>query len=205
VKVGALSAPVAALAEGVIKAMFLTKLKSATVVLAVVAVLGLGASRVAYRAGAEEGPNAARSILVGFSQADAGKQSSSKEDEALKNTLLALEKQNFEACVKQDLDAYRKCYTEDLVAFSMDNRYTLEDCLRGVRATRIGADYKISDVELIRLSDKAAILSYKGEWKVYNNDGKLLVNRNRRVSEGYVQRGGGWVIAFAQNMAIGKE
>jgi RNA polymerase sigma factor (sigma-70 family) len=206
VKVGALSARVAALTEGVIKAMFLTKLKNATVVLAVVAVLGLGASRVAYRARAEQDPNAAQSLLLAsFPPADAQQGPLSKEDESLKNTLLALEKQVFEAMVEQDLDTYRKCYADEFVGFSMEHRYTLADHLRGLRSARIGTDYKISDVELIRLSDKAAILSYKGEWKVYNNDGNLLVNRDRRVSEGYVQRGGGWVIAFAQDMAIGKE
>jgi hypothetical protein len=107
--------------------------------------------------------------------------------------------------VKQDLDTYRKSYADEFVGFSMENRYTLADHLRGLQSGRIGTDYKITDVELIRLSDKAAILSYKGEWKVYTNDGKLVVNRNRRVSEGYVQRGGGWVIAFAQDMAIGEE
>ncbi|HLJ92216.1 MAG TPA: sigma-70 family RNA polymerase sigma factor [Gemmataceae bacterium] len=206
VKAGALTAPVAALTEGVIKAMFLTKLLRATVVLAVVAVLGLGASRLTYRAWAEEDPNADRSILLGlFLPAEARKGSLSKEDEALKNTLLALEKQVFEACVKQDLDAYRKCYADEFVGFSMHHRYTMADHLRGLRSVRFGTDYKISDVELIRLSDQAAILSYMGEWKVYDNDGNLLVNRNRRVSEGYVHRGGGWVIAFAQDMEIGKE
>src|SRR5262249_27008310 len=163
-------------------------------------------SRLAYRARAQEDPNADRSGLPGlFLPADARKGPPSKEDESLKNTLLALEKQVFEACVKQDLDAYRKCYADEFVGFSMQHRYTLADHLRGLRSVRFGADYKISDVELIRLGDKAAILSYKGEWTVYDNDGNLLVNRNRRVSEGYVQRGGGWVIAFAQDMEIGKE
>jgi hypothetical protein len=206
VKHGALSAHVAALAEGVIKAMFLTKLKSVTVVLAVVAVLGLGGSRLAYRAWAEEDPNADRSNLLGLSLlAHARKGSLSKEDESLKNALLDLEKQVFEACVKQDLDAYQKCYADEFVGFSMQHRYILADHLLGLRSVRFGTDYKISDVELIRLSDKAAILSYKGEWEVYDNEGNLIVKRNRRVSEGYVQRGGGWVIAFAQDAEIGKE
>jgi hypothetical protein len=206
VKAGAISAPVAALTEGVIKAMFLTKLKSATVVMAVITVLGLGGSLLAYRARVEKEPNADRSSLLAlFLPADARKGSQSKEDESLKNTLLALEKQVFEAMVKQDLDAYRKCYADEFVGFSMQHRYTLADHLRGLRSVWIGSDYKISDVEVIRLSDKAAILSYKGEWEVYGNDGNLLVNRNRRVSEGYVQRGGGWVIAFAQDMEVVKE
>jgi RNA polymerase sigma factor (sigma-70 family) len=51
---GVISAQVAALADGVLTTMFLTKLKIATAVLAVVAVLGTGAGRLTHRALAEK-------------------------------------------------------------------------------------------------------------------------------------------------------
>jgi RNA polymerase sigma factor (sigma-70 family) len=60
VAAGALSAPVAALMEGVVQAMFLTKLKLAAVVLLSVGMLGGGAGVVAYQALSAEPSDAAR-------------------------------------------------------------------------------------------------------------------------------------------------
>jgi hypothetical protein len=65
---GAVSIEVAALTEGVVKAMFMTKLKIATAALLAVGMLGLGTTAVTYRAPASErgaAPNAATTMATG--------------------------------------------------------------------------------------------------------------------------------------------
>jgi hypothetical protein len=58
----------------------------------------------------------------------------------------------------------------------------------------------MSDVELIRLNEKAAILTYKIEFKIISNaTGKVVAERNLRYSTTWVQRGGGWLIVFTQS------
>jgi hypothetical protein len=108
-------------------------------------------------------------------------------------------------CVRQDADALGKILTAKWVGFSMNHRYTKADYLESLKRQRVGPDHKIHDVELIRLNEKAAILSYKAEWTVQSTDGDLLAKRHRRVCVSWVQRGGGWVVAFVQDMVIGEE
>jgi RNA polymerase sigma factor (sigma-70 family) len=72
VAAGLISAQVAALTEGVLKVMFLAKLKMATAVLVGVAVLGLGTGGVLYRANAQPG-------TVATAQADGDRAKEKKE------------------------------------------------------------------------------------------------------------------------------
>ena len=200
----AIPVKVVALTKGALKAMLLAKLKFVAAVVAALAVVALGGGLLLHaRSPAEAAaPGSAAAPAQGADDPD---KAAVKDDEALKNTLVTLEKALFDAAVKQDVDAYGKFLADDYVGFSMNHRYTKADNLQGVRGARNGADYKMRDMELIRLDEKAAIISYKGEWKVLSKDGDVLVKRNRRVSTCWVQRGGGWVIAFSQDMAIGPE
>jgi hypothetical protein len=199
---GVIPIKVIALTKGALKAMLLSKLK-VVAVLAALTVIALGGGLLYHvqPTAAAAAPGSAPPAQG----ADDPNKAASKDDETLKNTLAALEKALYDAGVKQDVDAYGKFLADDYVGFSTGHRYTKEDNVRGVRAARLSADYKMSDMELIRLDEKAAIISYKGEWKVLSKDGDVLVKRNRRVSTCWVQRGGGWVIAFSQDMPIGPE
>jgi RNA polymerase sigma factor (sigma-70 family) len=200
---GAIPAKIVALTKGVLQTMLLSKLKLVAAVIAALAVAALGGALL-YRA-QPRAEAAAPASAAPAQAADDPDKAAAKDDETLKITLAALEKALYDAGVKQDADGYGKFLADDYVGFSVGHRYTKEDNVRGVRAARISADYKMSDMELIRLNEKAAIISYKGEWKVLSKDGDVLVKRNRRVSTCWVQRGGGWVIAFSQDMPIGPE
>ena len=59
-------------------------------------------------------------------------------------------------------------------------------------------------MELIRLNEKAAILTYKIEYQVISNaTGKAVgPKRNLRYSTTWVQRGGGWLIVFTQSLDL---
>jgi hypothetical protein len=198
---GPVSAKVAALTEGVLKAMMMSKLKAVVAVVLVLGFIVTGATVLSCTAVAQSDKPAALATLAPRE----GKADPAKDDETLKHTLLTLEKARFDSCVRQDADGLGKILTEEWVGFSMNHRYTKADYLESLKRQRVGPDYKIHDVELIRLNEKAAILSYKAEWKVLSTDGDLLAKRNRRACVSWVQRGGGWVVAAVQDMVIGEE
>jgi RNA polymerase sigma factor (sigma-70 family) len=196
------SGKVAALTERVLKAIMMSKLKP---VVAVVLVLGFIVTGVTVLSSRTAAAQSDKPAALASPAPREGKADPSKDDEILKHTLLTLEKARFDRCVRQDADGLGKILTEEWVGFSMNHRYTKADYLESLKRQRVGPDYKIHDVELIRLNEKAAILSYKAAWKVLSTDGDLLANRNRRVCVSWVQRGGGWLVASVQDMVIGDE
>jgi hypothetical protein len=63
----------------------------------------------------------------------------------------------------------------------------------------------MSDVELIRLNEKAAILTYQIEYAVFSNaTGKAEGKRNLRYFATWAQRGDGCVIGFGQCLVLDK-
>jgi hypothetical protein len=196
------SAKVAALTEGVLKAMMISKLKAVVAFVLVLGFIVAGAAVLFCRTAAAQSdkPTALASPVPRPGKADP-----SKDDETLKHTLLTLEKARFDRCVRQDADGLDKILTEEWIGFSMNHRYTKADYLESLKRQRVGPDYEIHDVELIRLNEKAAMLSYKAAWKLLSTDGDLLEKRNRRVCVNWVQRGGGWLVASVQDMVIGEE
>ena len=203
-RAGLASSKAVALAEGVLHTMWFKKVRIAVAVLLLAGAAGLGAGGLVYHAQAAEQRQPPPAVPFP-DQAQAGKGPVAKEDETLKNTLVALVKALNAAAVNQDVETYGKFLADDYVGFSGQNRYTKEDDLRGVAWAQNGVKFKMTDVELVRLDDKAAVLSYKGQWKVVSKEGEVLLRRNRRVSDCWVQRGGGWVIAFSQDIVIGPE
>jgi RNA polymerase sigma factor (sigma-70 family) len=201
---GLASPRAAALAEGVMRTMLLTKVRIAVVVLLLAGAAGIGGGGLVYYGQAAEEPQGPPA-LPSADPAQARKRPVAKEGDTLKNTLVALEKALNAAAANQDVETFGKFLADDYVGFSGQHRYTKEDNLRGVEWARNGIDFKMTDVELFRLNDKAAVLSYKGQWNVVSKAGEVLLRRNRRVSNCWVQRGGGWVIAFSQDMVIGPE
>ena len=201
---GPVSVRVAALTEGVLKNMLLSKLKLVAAVVLASAVIALGGG-LPYHIRATAEAAASQPAALATAAPPEGNAGPSKDDETLKHTLLTLEKARYDAGVRQDADALDKLLTEGWVGFSMNHRYTRADYLGSLKRQRIAPGYKIHDVELIRLNEKASILSYKVEYTLLSSDGDLLAKRNRRGCVTWVQRGGGWVVACVQDMVIGQE
>ena len=197
---GVIPVQVVALTKGVLKAMLLSKLKLVAGVVVALAVFALGGGLFCRGLAAAA---ASGSIGLPLPASFGANADASKDDETLKNTLLTMEKAWYDASAQTGAEAYGKFLADDYVGFAENARYTKADKLRTKEHQHIGADYKMSDVELIRLNDKAAILSYKAQWTDFSNDtGKQTGTRNCRYSTCWVQRGGGWVIAFTQATAI---
>ena len=176
--------------------MLLRKLKVVAAVVAALAVVALGGGllyRVQVTAEAAAPSPTALAPQV-------GKQDSSKDNETLKNTLLTLQKAWHASDGKPGTDTYGQFLADDFFHFTTNGEKV--DKAAAVRAHmgyHVGADYKMSDVELIRLNETAAILTFKIEYQsISNATGKAAgPKRNLLYSTTWVQRGGGWLIVFA--------
>jgi hypothetical protein len=118
----------------------------------------------------------------------------------VRGTLLALEKQSWEAVKKRDWNALKGTATDDFVAISSDDgRISLDDMIKGLEAIRV-KDYALRDVKLTPLTKDAAVLTYKVqvEYTVMGETGK----ETWWVSSTWVQRGGKWRNAVYQETPI---
>jgi hypothetical protein len=181
------SVEVLTLAKGVLKAMFIDKFKTASVVLLAVALLGGGLAwlRQPTWASGTEGPaNPA-------ARAQAGGQL---------DTLFALEKRVWEASKKKDVEGLRQICAEDFVAIYSDgSRLTLDEFCQALPLFEIKR-YSLSDVRLLSLGPDAAVLIYKAEsqtvflWET--------LKERTQVSSTWVRRNGEWRNVFSQETPI---
>jgi RNA polymerase sigma factor (sigma-70 family) len=188
---GAVPSGVVALAEGVMRSMFLSKLPTAAALLLAFVVVSSGAGFLARAALAEPPRTEER-----------GGKSADPRPDNLKNTLLALDRVLWEAGAKGDPEPAQNLYAEEFVGWSKDGRSTKKSNLETYRTLRV-VEWKIGDVEVVRAGGDSAILSYVYSCQVLSRDGVLLqVRRNRRTSNTWVQRDGGWVMVFAQEFVM---
>jgi hypothetical protein len=177
------SPEVAALTEGVLKAMLLNKLKAAVAVLLAVAVLGVGGAALVWQSrGAEPGPQ----------------HSANAKQDDLKKTLLELD----ERWWKADVEGLRRLAADDLITVSGVGRYDKASLLEASKHRR-PADWSRRDVEVSLVSKDVAIVTYVYDCKVLLTDGTLLENRrDRRFSMVWARRQDGWVVVFAQETIL---
>jgi RNA polymerase sigma factor (sigma-70 family) len=180
---------VSALAEGVLRAMMLSKLKRAALALLVLVPLGGGVAllgRPAEESGGKE------------ERAPGAK--APRED--LRETLLALEKRSWEALKRQDATALGKLAAKEFVAVLSDgSRLTGEEFLKQVPHFRV-KDYALNDVRLTRLGPDAALLTYR-----VRSATEVLGETKRETSQAcsiWVRRDGKWLSAFYQETPLKK-
>jgi RNA polymerase sigma factor (sigma-70 family) len=184
-------AGVVAIAEGVMKSMFLSKLRIAAAMLLAVVTLSSGVGLLTRSALGQSPP----------AEEKTGKRAAPKTDN-LKNTLMALDQLLWEAGAKGDPEPAQNLLADDLVCWSKDGRSDKKSNVETYRTLRV-VEGKRSDVEIIRVSADTAVLSYVYRCKVFSKDGQLLqVRRDRRWSGTWAQRDGGWVLVFAQEFVM---
>jgi RNA polymerase sigma factor (sigma-70 family) len=188
---GATSVQVAALTEGVLKAMLLNKLKGALVTLALVVACLVAASGflLSIHAGEKE-----PELTIPLKKQDANK----SEGADFNKMILAQEAKFWRAAMKFDGDAMQKIYADDFTGFSERGR---SDKAANVEATKQyrSANVKFGNVEVIRLSADAAIVTYRLDQDVFARDGTVVVRqRDCRVSNSWARRAGRWVFVFSQ-------
>jgi RNA polymerase sigma factor (sigma-70 family) len=188
---GAISARVAALTEGVVKTMVLSKHKTALVIL-LVALLGLGGTGLGWTTDAAEDD-------LPPQQSAPETRGKKHDDDNLKNTLLALDKHWREAASRGEWQEIEKFYASDYLGVGTVGKSRRPANVEAVKTHR-PAGWKIRDVDFVRVSKDSAVLTYIYDCKVLSPDGRLLqTRRNHRLTSVWGQRNGGWVLVFCHD------
>jgi RNA polymerase sigma factor (sigma-70 family) len=189
---GAISVRVIALTEGVLKSMSMMKVKIAGAFLLAIVLAGVGAGALGQSAATQQHLGAKTST---------GHLVAQKEDH-LKNTLMALDKALWDAFAKGDPETARKLYGDDYVGYSQFGRFNKASSLDSIQHYR-PAELQIRDVELLRINEQTAILTYIYSVKLLTPSGELDgIRKNNRTSRCWVQRDGGWVLVFVQDLVL---
>jgi ketosteroid isomerase-like protein len=189
---GVISAQVAALTEGVLKAMSMTKVKIVAAFLLALLVVGAGAGVLSHAAQGQPRPGG---------EFQSVQPATAKEDH-LKNTLLALDKALWDAVAKGEPAAVQKLYADDFVSFSQYGRFNKKQSVDSVPNYRC-SEIQIRDVELHRVTKQVAILTYIYSTRVLTPSGKLDgVRRDHRISYCWTQRDGGWVVVSINDIVL---
>jgi RNA polymerase sigma factor (sigma-70 family) len=188
---GVISARVAALTEGVLKAMLPNKLTGVLVALVLVgAALVGGTSYLMPTQAAEKRTELVIPINTG--------QEKKPEGDEFNKAILAAEARLWEAGIKGDAEAMKKIYADDFRAFSERGRSDKE---ANVEATKTyhTVSPKFRNVEIVRLNKDAAIITYRVDMDAATADGTVAVRvRDSRMSNGWALRDGRWVLVFSQ-------
>jgi RNA polymerase sigma factor (sigma-70 family) len=188
---GVISTRVAALTEGVLKAMLLDRFKGVLVALVVVvAALVAGSGYLLPSHAGEKPPE----LTIPLKEPEASK--ASKAD--FNKTILAMEARFWKAAMKFDAEAMKDLYADDFTAVSERGRSNKAANVEATRQYR-SANVRFRSVEIIRLNDDAAIVTYRMDQDVFARDGSLIRRqRDCRVSNAWARREGRWVFVFSQ-------
>jgi RNA polymerase sigma factor (sigma-70 family) len=184
---GGIAPGVSHLTEGVMRAMFVTRLKAALAVLFILTGLGFGGAW-SFRAAADSRQPPPKT-------APAKDKAAPKPEDNLKNTLLALDKHLWEASAKGDWQERAKFYAEDMASISPVGKYDRADNIAGDKRFRC-TDWTVSDAEVVPTSKDTAVLHYRYTCKVTDADGTVETRKDYRVTYVWANRNGGWVIVF---------
>lgn len=187
---GLVPAKVVALTEGVLKAMLMTKVKTALAICFATGILLLG-SAYGYRTFAADKTLAAlpeERIPV------ADKATPALCDDKLRDTLLVLDKKLWEAESNYDVDTMAKLLANDHIHFNQSGPpWTKQGALDHWRRGRF-TDFSFpTGRKVVRLNEHTAILTYEALWRFEDKEsGNKWGPRHDFVIRCWVQRDGGW-------------
>jgi hypothetical protein len=192
---GLISARVAILVEGVIKMMLLAKLKTTFGACLVIGLLlGLG---LAYRTLAADRAPAAPPEKPAPA---ADKAAPVLCDNNLRDTLLVLDKQQWDAASSHDVDTLAKILAPDLIIFSPTGQHwNRERYLQRCRESRYINVKFPTGKEVIRINEHTAIMTYEVVWGADDKGigARPGLNHDRMISC-WVQRDGGWFLRYVE-------
>jgi RNA polymerase sigma factor (sigma-70 family) len=192
---GVISAKVAALTEGVLKAMFLHKTKSAVAVLTVIAATAMCAGGVLQRIQAQAPPP------------DSSSSSSLKQDEGnLKETVLALQKRIWEANARQDVIAMKNLLADDFAGLDKNgNPFDKGDELRYV-SEWCEFDHSVKEAKVILLNDSGALVTYEVHYKVRpSKSQEVRYTESRQGTGAWAKRNGQWWYVYKESHTVSPE
>jgi RNA polymerase sigma factor (sigma-70 family) len=196
---GATSAGAAALAKGVLRAMWVGKMKF---VAATVLALGLMGAALALLPGpGRAGPS--RVPATAEQPADKGGLAARDDGSKLLSSLLALEKAGWEALKKPDVGAVKERTAEDFVAITADGkRLGRTEFLRELGRVKLKKS-ELSEARLTRPGEGSAVLTYRARAEYTAEGGKF--KEDLWVSSTWALRGGKWVgVAYQETPALAR-
>jgi RNA polymerase sigma factor (sigma-70 family) len=182
---GLISAGAASLTEGVLKAMLMTKVKTTLGACLAVGILAL-ASVFGYQAVAADKPAPTKA-----------------DNNKLRDTILVLDKMWWEAASKHDVDTLDKLMADSFVGVGGNgHRWTKATMLEQHLSFR-NYDLKVlSEREVFRVNDHTAILTYEAKFSAMTKAGAPAGTAHQRLTTCWVQRDGGWFVAFYQGVNV---
>jgi RNA polymerase sigma factor (sigma-70 family) len=175
---GAIAAPVAALTEGVLKAMLMTRLKSVLGTALVLGLLTLGG-------------------VFGYRTLAAEKAPPEPAKDRLADTLVLLDKQWWEAASSYDVDTLSKILADDWVGPSGSD-WTKAVSLDHYRRFRYTEVTILTERRVVRVDERTAIMSYEVGWRAEDKAGRPAGGSHDRIVHCWVQRDGGWFVKFTE-------
>jgi len=118
----------------------------------------------------------------------------------LEQTLMSLEHRGWEAVVRQDWDALKGLMADDFRAVSCrGGRRNRAEFLAALAHLRLRS-YELDEVSVIRLSEEAAVLTYRATADL--SAGARSWRETMWVSQTWVLRGGRWVNVLYQETPL---
>jgi hypothetical protein len=193
--VGAISANVAALAEGVLKGMLLTKLKIAVAAFLVIATLGAAVGALTRETlAADPAPAADRSAEHG------------QDEGNLKETVLALQKRIWEANAKQDVNAMKNLLAGDFAGLDKNgNPFDKGDELQYVSAW-CEFDHSIKEARVVLLNHSSAVIIYEVHYQVRRTNSQEVDSKEaRQGTAAWAKRNGRWWYVYKESHTVSAE
>ncbi len=147
-------------------------------------------------------------IMASHAQEDKKDRPTAKQarepDDKLKETLLKLDKQMWDASTTGDTKTMEKLMAQNYLSiWAIDDRTDKAAALETAKRYRY-SDRTMRDLEVRRVSKDAAVLTYVSSYKVSVDNEETRQLPERRVSTVWGKQGGRWVVVFAQAMSAGE-
>ena len=124
---------------------------------------------------------------------------SDSEPGRLRDTILVLDDQFWEAASRHDVETLSRLFADDYYGIGNDGtRWTKAARLEEHRTARLGDLKRTSEREVIRVGDHAVLLTYDARFNVFAKNGVLRDTAYQRLLSCWVQRDGGWFVRFSQ-------
>jgi RNA polymerase sigma factor (sigma-70 family) len=177
------SARVAALAEGVIKTMLMTRIRNVLGLCLAVGLLTLGS-------------------VAGYRTLAAEKAPPEPPKDKLADTLVLLDKQWWEAASKHDVDTLSKILADDWVGPGGSN-WTKAVSLDHYRRFRYTEVTFLTERRVVRIDEHTAIMTYEVSWRAEDKGHAPEGGSRDRIVHCWVQRDGGWFVKFTECVPVG--
>jgi hypothetical protein len=186
---GVMTAKVAALTEGVVKAMLIHKSKSVVAVMVVIAAVGMCALGLLHRTQAKAPPP------------DSSRASPPRRDQGnIKETVLALQKRIWEANARQDVNAMKNLLADDFTGLDKNgNPFNKANELQYV-SEWCEFDHSIKEARVLLLNRSSALVIFEVHYKVRpTKSQEVRYTESRQGTGAWARRNGQWWYVYKES------